>query len=89
MLQRFLKVFHIAIFFIGELKEGDTVIILNLVKIIGFFGLIIGIELVAVAIYMVSVLYLRNTAVAGVIGNMSSLSIIFGLIGYSLNKEMK
>jgi hypothetical protein len=60
----------------------------NLDKIIGFVGLVIGIELIAVAIFTLSVLYFKNPVVAGVIGNLSSLGMILGAIFVFAKKEM-
>jgi hypothetical protein len=59
----------------------------NMDKILGLVGLMVGIELIAIAIFTASILYLRNPFAAGIIGNISSLAIILGIIGYTLNKE--
>jgi hypothetical protein len=59
----------------------------NLDKILGLVGLMVGIELIAIAIFTATILYLRNPFAAGIIGNISSLAMIMGIIGYTLNKE--
>ena len=48
----------------------------NLDKIVGLVGVIAGIEIIVIAIFTVSVLYLRNPVTAGVIGNISNLTMI-------------
>ena len=60
----------------------------NLDKIIGMVGLIMGIELIAIAIFTVSILYLRSPVVAGIIGNLSSLGMMLGTIFVFVKKEM-
>jgi hypothetical protein len=65
------------------------VIIDKLSEIIGFFGVIAGIEIIAIVLFSASILYFRNPIVAGVIGNMSSLSMSLGYIGYSIRNERK
>jgi len=62
-------------------------IIDNLEKIIGLTGVVIGIELLAGAIFVLSILYFRNQYLAGVIGNLCSLSMTLGLISFFLKKE--
>jgi hypothetical protein len=64
-------------------------IIDNLDKIIGLVGLIMGIELIAVAIFMASILYFKNPVVAGLIGNFSFLTMGLGLLGIAINHEKK
>ncbi len=64
-------------------------IVYNLDKIIGLVGLIMGIELIAIAIFMTSILYFRNPVVAGLIGNISSLTMTLGLLGYAINRERR
>ena len=64
-------------------------IIDNLDKIIGLVGLIVGIELIAIAIFTASVLYFRNPVVAGLIGNFSFLTMGLGLLGIAVNHEKK
>jgi len=61
----------------------------NLDKIIGLVGLIMGIELIAIAIFTASVLYFRNPVVAGLIGNFSFLTMGLGLLGIAINHEKK
>jgi hypothetical protein len=65
------------------------VFINNLDKIIGLVGLVIGIELIAAAIFTLSIVYFKNPATAGVIGNMSSLSIFLGMIANSIRIRYK
>ena len=62
-------------------------IIDNLEKIIGLTGVVVGMELLAGAIFIVSVIYFRNQYLAGVIGNLFSLSMAIGLITFFLKKE--
>ena len=64
-------------------------IIANLDKIIGLVGLIMGMELVAIAIFTAFILYFRNPVVAGLIGNFSFLTMGLGLLGIALNHEKK
>ncbi len=51
-------------------------------------GLIMGIELIAIAIFTVSILYFRSPVVAGIIGNLSSLGMMLGTIFVFVKKEM-
>ena len=60
----------------------------NLDKIIGMVGLVMGIEIIAIAIFTVSVLYFRSPVVAGVIGNLTSLVMMLGTIFVFVRKEM-
>lgn len=64
-------------------------IIDNLDKIIGMVGLIMGIELVAIAIFTASILYFKNPVVAGLIENFSFLTMGLGLLGIAINHEKK
>ena len=64
-------------------------IIDNLDKIIGLVGLIMGIELIAIAIFTASIIYFRNPVIAGLIGNFSFLTMGLGLVGLSINHEKK
>ena len=59
----------------------------NLDKIIGLFGLIMGIEIIAIAIFISSILYIRNPVVAGLIANISSLTMTLALLSYAINRE--
>ncbi len=61
----------------------------NLDKILGLFGLMVGIELIAIVIFTVSILYVRNPVAAGLIGNISSLTMTLGIIGYAVNRDRK
>ncbi len=61
----------------------------NLDKILGLFGLMVGIELIAIVIFTVSILYIRNPVAAGLIGNISSLTMTLGIIGYAINRDRK
>ncbi len=61
----------------------------NLDKILGLFGLMIGIELIAIVIFTLSILYIRNPLAAGLIGNISSLTMTLGIIGYAINRDRK
>lgn len=51
-------------------------------------GLMLGIELVTIFIFTVSIAYFRSPVVAGVIGNMSSLGMTLGVIFAFVKKEM-
>jgi hypothetical protein len=62
-------------------------IVNNLDKIIGLVGLIMGIEIIAIAIFITSILYIRNPVVAGLIANISSLTMTLGFLGYAINRE--
>ena len=64
-------------------------IIDNLDKIIGLVGVVMGIELIAIAIFTASILYFRNPVVAGLIGNFSFLAMGLGLLGVAVNHENK
>ena len=48
-----------------------------------------GIKIIAIAIFITSILYLINPVVAGLIGNISSLTMTLGLLGYAINRERK
>ena len=61
----------------------------NLDKIIGLVGLMVGVEIIAAVIFTISVLYFRSPVVAGIVGNLSSLSMTLGLIGFSIYHERK
>ena len=61
----------------------------NLDKIIGLFGLMMGVEIIAAVLFSVSVLYFRSPIIAGIIGNLSSLGMTLGLIGFSIYQERK
>jgi hypothetical protein len=61
----------------------------NLDKIIGLVGLMVGVEIIAAVIFTVSVLYLRSPVVAGIVGNLSSLDMTLGIIGFSIYHEKK
>ena len=61
----------------------------NLDKILGLFGLMVGIELIAIVIFTLSILYIRNPVAAGLIGNISSLTMTLGIIGYAINRDRK
>jgi hypothetical protein len=63
------------------------VIVNNLDKIIGLVGLIMGIEIIAIAIFISSILYIRNPVVAGLIANISSLTMTLALLSYAINRE--
>ncbi|MBZ2164565.1 hypothetical protein [Methanobacterium spitsbergense] len=60
-----------------------------IVKISALVGMFVGIELIAIAIFTVSVIYFRSPVVAGVIGNLSSLGMVLGLILVSVKMEMR
>ncbi|HEX7467574.1 MAG TPA: hypothetical protein VF324_03155 [Methanobacterium sp.] len=62
-------------------------IVNNLDKIIGLVGLIMGIEIIAIAIFISSILYIRNPVVAGLIANISSFTMTLALLSYAINRE--
>jgi hypothetical protein len=64
-------------------------LIANLDKIIGLVGLIMGMELIAIAIFTVSIAYFRNPVIAGLLGNFSFLTMGLGLLGIAINHEKK
>jgi hypothetical protein len=72
---------------LDDYKEANIMIVDNLDKILGLVGLMIGIEIIAIAIFTATVLYIRNPVVAGIIGNISSLTMTMGIIGYSLFRD--
>ncbi len=49
----------------------------------------LGIELVAIFIFIISIAYFRSPVVAGVIGNMSSRGMRLGVIFEFVTKEMR
>lgn len=67
--------------------SGEIMIFENLEKIIGFFGIVIGIEIIAGLIFVLSLLYLRNQQIAGIIGSFSSMSLTCALITFFLKKD--
>ena len=60
----------------------------NFDKIIGLVGVIMGIELIAILIFSVSILYFRSPVIAGVIGNLSSFGMTLGLLAVFVKKEL-
>ena len=64
-------------------------LIANLDKIIGLVGLIMGMELIAIAIFTASIVYFKNPIIAGLIGNFSFLTMGLGLLGIAINHEKK
>ena len=71
------------------LTEGYFMFIDNLDKIIAMVGMLMGIELIAIANFTVSIAYFRSPVIAGVIGNMSSLGMILGVVFVFVKKEMR
>ena len=59
-----------------------------IVKITALVGMFLGIELIAIAIFTVSVIYFRSPVVAGVLGNLSSLGMLLGVILVLVKREM-
>lgn len=62
-------------------------IIENLDKILGLVGILLGIEILAAIIFTFALIYLRNPQIAGVLGNITSLSMTLGLITIFLKKD--
>jgi hypothetical protein len=54
--------------------------------LIGLTGILVGIEIIASAIAFLSILYLKNPQITGIIWSISSLSMTSGLIVYFLKK---
>ena len=61
-------------------RDDLKMLFADFIKIIGVLGAVIGIEIIAILIFMVSVIYLRNQQVAGLIGNFSSMSMALVLL---------
>jgi hypothetical protein len=61
-------------------------IIENLEKFIGLVGVVIGIEIIAGIIFFLSLLYLRNQQIAGIIGSLSSMTMTCTLITIFLKR---
>ncbi len=59
----------------------------NLIKILGLTGTVIGIELIAVLIFTLSLVYFRNQQTAAFIGCFSMLSMVLSLIAVFLKFE--
>jgi hypothetical protein len=57
-------------------------------KIMGMLGLLLGIEVISIVIFSILLLYLRSPITAGIIGNISSLSMILGIIIFSIKREI-
>ncbi|MGB9979242.1 hypothetical protein [Methanobacterium sp.] len=53
---------------------------MDFMKFIGLFGTVIGIEIIAIIIFIVASLYLRNQQAAGLVGNISSMSMAIVLM---------
>jgi hypothetical protein len=60
----------------------------NLDKIIGMVGLVLGVEVVSIVIFLFLIINLRNPVLAGLAGNISSLGMIVGIICVFLKQEM-
>jgi|WetSurMetagenome_2_1015567.scaffolds.fasta_scaffold483516_1 hypothetical protein len=60
----------------------------NFDKIVGLVGLILGIELIAIVIFTISIVYFKSPVVAGLIGNISSLGMVLGTLFVFVKKEM-
>lgn len=58
----------------------------GLIYLIGLTGILVGIEIIAFAIAFLSILYLKNPQIAGIVWNISSISMTSGLIVYFLKK---
>lgn len=68
-------------------RDDLKMLFVDFTKIVGVLGAVIGIEIVAILIFMVSAIYLRNQQVAGLIGNLSSMSMAFVLLVTLLKKD--
>lgn len=60
----------------------------NLDKIIGMMGLILGVEVISIVIFIFLLINIRNPVLAGLAGNLSSLSMIVGIIFIFVKQEM-
>jgi len=59
------------------------------IKIASLMGMFIGIELIAIGIFTLSVLYFRSPVMAGVLANLSSLGMFLGVLFVSVITEMR
>lgn len=69
-------------------REVNCVMLFNLDKIIGMMGLILGVEVISIVIFIFLLINIRNPVLAGLAGNLSSLSMIVGIIFIFVKQEM-
>jgi hypothetical protein len=60
----------------------------NIIYLTGLTGTIIGFEIIAIAIYMVTLPYLRNPLISGTIANLSLMIMTLTLVSYFLKKSL-
>ena len=60
---------------------------MDFIKFIGLFGTVLGIQMIAIIIFIVSTVYLGNQQVAGLIGNISSMIMALVLIATLLKND--
>lgn len=60
----------------------------NLDKIIGMMGLILGVEVISIVIFLSLIIYIRNPVLAGLAGNLSSFGMTAGIIFIFVKQEM-
>lgn len=60
----------------------------NLDKIIGMMGLILGVEVISIVVFLFLLINIRNPVLAGLAGNISSLSMTVGIIFIFVKQEM-
>lgn len=68
--------------------EDYCVLISNLDKIIGMVGLILGVEVIAILIFLFLITNLRNPVIAGLAGNISSFCMVLGIIIIHIKQEI-
>lgn len=60
----------------------------NLDKILGMMGLILGVEVISIVIFLFLLINIRNPVLAGLAGNISSLGMMVGIIFIFVKQEM-
>jgi hypothetical protein len=64
------------------------VIISNLDKILGMVGLILGVEVISIVVFLFILVNIRNPVLAGLAGNISSLGMMVGIIFIFVKHEI-
>ncbi|MTK63877.1 MAG: hypothetical protein F8N15_04970 [Methanobacterium sp.] len=60
----------------------------NLDKILGMMGLILGVEVISIVIFLFILINIRNPVLAGLVGNISSLGMMVGIIFIFVKQEI-
>jgi hypothetical protein len=60
----------------------------NLDKILGMMGLILGVEVISIVVFLFLLVNIRNPVLAGLAGNISSLGMMVGIIFIFVKQEM-